>query len=89
MTLHQLRIFECVSEAPECDQGIYGATLDSTFGIATTKAFGRRIRQKFFVRLNQAMELTSEGKEFFTAILPLGQVGFKKCGGCRGSVFCS
>jgi len=29
--------------------------------------FGR----KFFVRLNQGMELTSEGKEFFTAILPL------------------
>jgi len=29
--------------------------------------FGR----KFFVRLNQGMELTSEGKEFFNAILPL------------------
>jgi len=29
--------------------------------------FGRT----FFVRLNQGMELTSEGKEFFNAILPL------------------
>jgi len=71
MTLHQLRIFECVVRHLSVTKASMELHLTQPSVSQQLKLLEEEFGRKFFVRLNQGMELTSEGKEFFTAILPL------------------
>jgi DNA-binding transcriptional LysR family regulator len=71
MTLHQLRIFECVVRHLSVTKASMELHLTQPSVSQQLKLLEEEFGRKFFVRLNQGMELTSEGKEFFNAILPL------------------
>ena len=71
MTLHQLRIFECVARHLNVTRASMALHLSQPSVSQQLRLLEEEFGRTFFVRLNQGMELTSEGKEFFNAILPL------------------
>ena len=71
MTLHQLRIFECVARHLNVTRASMALHLSQPSASQQLRLLEEEFGRKFFVRLNQGMELTSEGKKFFNAILPL------------------
>jgi len=71
MTLHQLRIFECVARQLNVTKASMALHLSQPSVSQQLRLLEEEFGRKFFVRLNQGMELSSEGKQFFKAILPL------------------
>jgi DNA-binding transcriptional LysR family regulator len=71
MTLHQLRIFECIARELNVTKASMLLHLSQPSVSQQLRLLEEEFGKKFFVRLNQGMELTSEGKQFFKAILPL------------------
>jgi DNA-binding transcriptional LysR family regulator len=70
MTLHQLRIFECVARHLNVTKASMALHLSQPSVSQQLRLLEEEFGRKFFVRLNQGMELTSEGKELFQAIVP-------------------
>ena len=70
MTLHQLRIFECVARQLNMTKASMALHLSQPSVSQQLRLLEEEFGKKLFVRLNQGMELTPEGKEFFKAILP-------------------
>jgi DNA-binding transcriptional LysR family regulator len=71
MTLHQLRIFECVVRHLNLTRAAVALHLSQPSVSQQLKLLEEEFGRKFFVRLNQGMELTYEGKEFLKSVLPL------------------
>jgi LysR family transcriptional regulator, transcriptional activator of the cysJI operon len=71
MTLHQLRIFECVVRHLNITKASMVLHLSQPSVSQQLKLLEEELGTKFFMRLNQGVELTSEGEEFFKAIGPL------------------
>jgi DNA-binding transcriptional LysR family regulator len=71
MTLHQLRIFECVARQLNVTKASMALHLSQPSVSQQLRLLEGEFGKTFFVRLNQGMELTGEGKEFLKAILPL------------------
>jgi DNA-binding transcriptional LysR family regulator len=70
MTLHQLRIFECVARHLNMTKASMALHLSQPSVSQQLRLLEEEFGRKFFIRLNQGMELTSEGREFLEAILP-------------------
>ncbi len=70
MTLHQLRIFECVVRHLNITKASMVLHLSQPSVSQQLKLLEEELGTKFFMRLNQGVELTSEGQEFFKAIGP-------------------
>lgn len=70
MTLHQLRIFESVARHLNVTKASIALHLSQPSVSQQLRLLEEEFGRKFFVRLNQGMELTSEGKELFQAIVP-------------------
>jgi DNA-binding transcriptional LysR family regulator len=68
LTLHQLRIFECVVTHLSITKASAALHISQPSVSQQLKLLEEEFGTKFFVRINQGVELTSEGKEFFDAI---------------------
>jgi DNA-binding transcriptional LysR family regulator len=71
MTLHQLRIFECVVRHLNITKASTTLHISQPSVSQQLKLLEEEFGTKFFTRLNQGVELTSEGEEFFNGIRPL------------------
>jgi DNA-binding transcriptional LysR family regulator len=71
MTLHQLKIFECVVRHMNITKASATLHISQPSVSQQLKLLEDEFGTKFFVRLNQGVELTSEGREFFDAIRPM------------------
>jgi len=71
MTLHQLRIFECVVRHLNITKASAVLHISQPSVSQQLKLLEAEFGTKFFIRLNQGVELTPEGEEFFTGIRPL------------------
>jgi DNA-binding transcriptional LysR family regulator len=71
MTLHQLRIFECVVRHLNITKASAALHLSQPSVSQQLKLLEEEFGTRFFMRLNQGVELTSEGREFFDAIQPM------------------
>ena len=71
MTLHQLKIFECVVRHMNITKASATLRISQPSVSQQLKLLEEEFGTKFFVRLNQGVELTPEGKDFFDAIKPM------------------
>jgi DNA-binding transcriptional LysR family regulator len=71
MTLHQLRIFECVVRYKNITKASAALRTSQPSVSQQLKLLEEEFGIKFLVRLSQGVELTSEGEEFFNSIRPL------------------
>jgi DNA-binding transcriptional LysR family regulator len=71
MTLHQLKIFECVVRHMNITKASATLHMSQPSVSQQLKLLEEEFGTKFFVRLSLGVELTSEGKEFFDAIRPM------------------
>jgi DNA-binding transcriptional LysR family regulator len=71
MTLHQLKIFECVVRHLNITKASAALHISQPSVSQQLKLLEEEFRTRFFVRLKQGVELTSEGEEFFNGIQPL------------------
>src|SRR5262245_13580446 len=71
MTLHQLRIFECVVRHRNITKASAALHISQPSVSQQLKLLEEECGRRFFMRVNQGVELTSEGDEFFNAIQPL------------------
>jgi DNA-binding transcriptional LysR family regulator len=71
MTLHQLRIFECVVRHLNITKASAALRISQPSVSQQLKLLEEEFGTKLFIRLNQGVELTPEGEEFFTGIRPL------------------
>jgi DNA-binding transcriptional LysR family regulator len=71
MTLHQLRIFECVVRHLNITKASAVLHISQPSVSQQLKLLEEEFGTKFFIRLNHGVELTPEGEEFFTGIRPL------------------
>src|SRR5439155_21359688 len=71
MTLHQLRIFECVVRHLNITKASAVLRISQPSVSQQLKLLEEEFATKFFIRLNQGVELTPEGEEFFNGIRPL------------------
>jgi DNA-binding transcriptional LysR family regulator len=71
MTLHQLRIFECVVRHLNITKASVALHMSQPSVSQQLKLLEEEFGTRFFMRLNQGVELTAEGDEFFNAIQPL------------------
>jgi len=71
MTLHQLRIFECVVRHLNITKASAVLHISQPSVSQQLKLLEEEFGTKLFIRLNQGVELTPEGEEFFTGIRPL------------------
>ena len=71
MTLHQLRIFECVVRHLNITKASVALHISQPSVSQQLKLLEEEFGTRFFMRLNQGVELTAEGDEFFNAIQPL------------------
>jgi len=71
MTLHQLRIFECVVKQLNITKASALLHISQPSVSQQLKLLETEFGRKFLIRVNQGVELTSEGKEFWDAIQPL------------------
>jgi DNA-binding transcriptional LysR family regulator len=71
MTLHQLRIFECIVKHLNITKASAALHMSQPSVSQQLKLLEEEFGTRFFLRLNQGLELTSEGDEFFNAIRPL------------------
>jgi DNA-binding transcriptional LysR family regulator len=70
MTLHQLKIFECVVRHLNITKASAVLHISQPSVSQQLKLLEEEFGTKFFIRLNQGVELTAEGEEFFTGIRP-------------------
>jgi DNA-binding transcriptional LysR family regulator len=71
MTLHQLRIFECVVKHLNITKASVTLHISQPSVSQQLKLLESEFGRKFLIRVNHGVELTCEGKEFFDAIRPL------------------
>lgn len=71
MTLHQLRIFECVGTLLNITKASEILHISQPSVSQQLKLLEEEFGTKFFARLSQGVELTHEGKEFFDAVKPI------------------
>ena len=71
MTLHQLRILECVVRHLNITKASVALHISQPSVSQQLKLLEEEFGTRFFMRLNQGVELTAEGDEFFNAIQPL------------------
>ena len=71
MTIHQLRIFECVARYLNITKASVALHISQPSVSQQLKLLEEEFGTQFFIRLNQGVELTSEGEEFFNSIRPL------------------
>ena len=71
MTLHQLKIFECVVRHMNITKASASLHISQPSASQQLKLLEEEFGTKFFIRLNQGVELTSEGEEFFNGIRTL------------------
>ena len=71
MTLHQMRIFECVVKHLNITKASAALHISQPSVSQQLKLLEDEFAKKFLIRLNQGVELTPEGREFFNAIRPL------------------
>ena len=71
MTLHQLSIFECVAKHLNITKASVSLHISQPSVSQQLKLLEEEFGTQFFIRLNQGVELTSEGEEFFNSIRPL------------------
>ena len=71
MNLHQLKIFECVVRHLNITKASAVLHISQPSVSQQLKLLEDEFGTKFFIRLNQGVELTSEGEEFFNSIRPL------------------
>jgi DNA-binding transcriptional LysR family regulator len=71
MTLHQLKIFECVVKHRNITKASTALHISQPSVSQQLKLLEEEFGTKFLIRLNQGVELTLEGEEFFNGIGPL------------------
>jgi DNA-binding transcriptional LysR family regulator len=71
MTLHQLKIFECVVRHLNITKASVALHISQPSVSQQLKLLEEEFGTKFLIRLNQGVELTLEGEEFFNGIRPL------------------
>ena len=71
MTLHQLKIFECVVRHLNITRASVVLRISQPSVSQQLRLLEEEFSTKFFIRLNQGVELTPEGEEFFNGIRPL------------------
>jgi LysR family transcriptional regulator, low CO2-responsive transcriptional regulator len=71
MTLHQLRIFECVARHLNITKASAALHMSQPSVSQQLRLLEEEFGTSFFVRLKQGVELTSEGEEFFNGIRSL------------------
>ena len=71
MTLHQLKIFECVVRYLNITKASATLHMSQPSVSQQLKLLEEEFGKKFFTRVSQGVELTAEGKEFFDAIRPM------------------
>jgi DNA-binding transcriptional LysR family regulator len=71
MTLHQLRIFECVVKHMNITRASQALHISQPSVSQQLKLLEQEFRAQFFVRLNHGVELTAHGKEFIDAVKPV------------------
>src|SRR6266478_4483270 len=71
MTLHRLRIFQCVVKYLNITKASATLHISQPSVSQQLKLLEEEFGTKFLTRLNQGVELTAEGKEFFNGIRPL------------------
>ena len=71
MTLHQLKIFECVVRHLNITKASAALHISQPSVSQQLKLLEEEFGTRFFFRLKQGVELTSEGEEFFNSIRPL------------------
>jgi DNA-binding transcriptional LysR family regulator len=71
MTLHQLKIFECVVKHRNITRASVALHISQPSVSQQLKLLEEEFGSKFLIRLNQGVELTPEGEEFFNDSRPL------------------
>ena len=71
MTLHQLKIFECVAIHLNITRAAAALRISQPTVSQQLKLLEEEFGKKFLARQNQGVELTSEGRNFLDAIRPL------------------
>jgi DNA-binding transcriptional LysR family regulator len=71
MTLHQLRIFECVGTVSNITKASEILHISQPSVSQHLKLLEEEFGAKFFARLSQGVELTYEGKQFLDAVKPI------------------
>src|SRR5215510_15321162 len=71
MTLHQLKIFECVVRHMNITKASQALHISQPSVSQQLKLLEEEFGIKLFFRLNQGVELTAEGREFFNATQPM------------------
>ena len=71
MNLHQLKLFECVVRHLNITKASVALHISQPSVSQQLRLLEDEFGTKFFIRLNQGVELTAEGEEFFKAIRPL------------------
>jgi DNA-binding transcriptional LysR family regulator len=71
MTLHQLRIFECVGTVSNITKASEILHISQPSVSQQLKLLEEEFGAKFFARLSQGVELTYEGKQFLEAVKPI------------------
>jgi DNA-binding transcriptional LysR family regulator len=71
MTLHQLRIFECVARHLNITKASAALHISQPSVSQQLKLLEEEFGRPFFIRARQGVELTPEGREFFDAIQPM------------------
>jgi DNA-binding transcriptional LysR family regulator len=71
MTLHQLRIFECVARHMNITKASQTLHISQPSVSQQLKLLEQEFGTQFFVRLNHGVELTAQGREFIDAVKPV------------------
>jgi DNA-binding transcriptional LysR family regulator len=71
MTLHQLRIFECVGTLLNITKASEILHISQPSVSQQLKLLEEEFGTRFFARLSQGVELTHEGKQFYDAVKPI------------------
>jgi DNA-binding transcriptional LysR family regulator len=71
MTLHQLKIFECVARHMNITKASQALHLSQPSVSQQLKLLEQEFGTQFLVRLNHGVELTAQGREFIDAVKPV------------------
>ena len=71
MTLHQLRIFECVVKHMNITKASQALHISQPSVSQQLRLLEQEFGTPFFVRLNHGVELTAQGREFIDAVKPV------------------
>jgi DNA-binding transcriptional LysR family regulator len=71
MTLHQLKIFECVARHMNITKASQALHISQPSVSQQLKLLEQEFGTQFFVRLNHGVELTAQGREFIDAVKPV------------------